>query len=66
MLESYCVLGEYLIVQAVRLLTNKHGPSFIETIPDRWAIPGGRIVTTKELSEIANRNGWKLTFILGA
>ena len=66
MLESYCVLGEYRIVQAVRLLTNKHGPSFIETIPDRWAIPGGRIATTKELSGMANRNGWKLTFILGA
>ena len=60
--ESYCKLGEYLIVHAVRLLKNKYGTSFIETIPDRWAIPGGRIATTIELSEIANRNGWKLLF----
>lgn len=30
-------------------------------LPDRWVLPGRRIVTTKELYAIAERNNWPIS-----
>lgn len=32
-----------------------------QAVKDRWVLPGRRIVNTKEVEFLAERNGWQLT-----
>lgn len=50
-------IGPYIAVQCADVSKDIEKASAIN---NAWALPGGRIVTTAQLQEIALRNGWKI------
>lgn len=51
-------VGPYVALQRVDVPNGNPDKAF--PVNDAWALPGGRIVTTAQLQEIALRNGWKI------
>ncbi len=60
-----CARGErepVLIVQKLRVEKTASGHISATPVDDTWMVPGKGCVTTRELSEFARRNLWKIEF----
>jgi hypothetical protein len=54
-------VGPYIICQQEMMTENKHTDrATFRPVPDRWVLPGGRVIDTHELHEIAAKNGWRM------